>query len=79
MNAITKSGTNTFHGSAYDYYYNQDFYGTTAGRDVKDVRSNDQYENAVGFTVGGPIIKDKLFFFANGEYIKLTPATFYPW
>ena len=80
MNAITKSGTNTFHGSAYDYYYNQDFYGTTAGRDVKERKKlNDQYENTVGFTVGGPIVKDKLFFFANGEYIKkLTPATFIP-
>ena len=80
MNAITKSGTNTFHGSAYDYYYNQDFYGTTAGKDVKERKKlNDQYENTVGFTVGGPIVKDKLFFFANGEYIKkLTPATFIP-
>lgn len=80
MNAITKSGTNTFHGSVYDYYYNQDFIGSTAGKDIKNRKKLDsQYENAVGFTIGGPIVKDKLFFFANGEYIKkLTPATFVP-
>lgn len=80
MNAITKSGTNTFHGSVYDYYYNQDFYGTTAGKDVENRKKLDkQYENTVGFTLGGPIVKDKLFFFANGEYVKgVRPSTFTP-
>lgn len=80
MNAITKSGTNTFHGSIYDYYYNQDFYGTTAGKNVENRKKLDkQYENTVGFTLGGPIVKDKLFFFANGEYVKgIRPSTFTP-
>ena len=80
MNAITKSGTNTFHGSVYDYYYNQDFFGTTAGKDVKTRKALDkQYENTVGFTLGGPILRDKLFFFANGEYVKgVRPSTFTP-
>jgi len=80
MNAITKSGTNTFHGSVYDYYYNQDFFGTTAGKDVKTRKALDkQYENTVGFTLGGPILRDKLFFFANGEYVKgIRPSTFTP-
>ena len=71
MNAITKSGTNTFHGSVYDYFYNQDFFGTTPGKDVKNRKKLDkQYENTVGFTFGGPIIQDMLFFFANGEFIN---------
>lgn len=80
MNAITKSGTNAFHGSVYDYYYNQDFYGTTAGKDVKLRKKLDkQYENTVGFTLGGPIVQDKLFFFANGEYVKqVIPSTYIP-
>ena len=78
MNAITKSGTNIFHGSAYDYFYNQDFYGTTAGKDVKSRKKFDkQYENTVGFTLGGPIVKNKLFFFANGEYVKGVRPTVY--
>ena len=80
MNAITKSGTNAFHGSVYDFYHNQDFYGTTAGKDVKERKKLDkQYENTVGFTLGGPIVQDKLFFFANGEYVKqVNPSTYIP-
>ena len=80
MNAITKSGTNTFHGSVYDYYYNQDFFGTTPGKDVKNRKKLDkQFENTVGFTFGGPIIKDKLFLFANGEYVQqVYPSNYIP-
>ncbi len=79
INAITKSGTNTFKGSIYNYYNNQDFYGTTAG-DIpsKERKSlNKQFQSTTGFTFGGPIIKDKLFFFANGEIEKNSyPATY---
>lgn len=72
INAVTKSGTNEFHGSAYGYYNNQDFYGKTPGkkgRDYSDERTSltDQYSSTYGITVGGPIIKDKLFFFLNYE------------
>ncbi len=79
INAITKSGTNTFSGSLYDYYYNQDFYGTTAGKDVANRKKiNEQYSNILGVTLGGPIIKDKLFFFVNGEMTKQSyPAEVY--
>lgn len=79
INAITKSGSNKFAGSLYDYYYNQDFFGTTAGKNVADRKKlSDQYSNTVGFTLGGPIVKDKLFFFVNGEYVKQSyPAESY--
>lgn len=70
INAITKSGSNKFTGSVYDYFYNQDFIGTTSGADVKERKKYDkQYNNTLGFTLGGPIVKDKLFFFVNGEYV----------
>lgn len=76
INAITKSGSNTFRGSAYDYFHNQDFYGTTAGADVaKRTKLDKQMENTLGFTLGGPIIKDKLFFFVNGEYVDRKTQT----
>lgn len=77
INAITKSGTNRLSGSLYDYYQNQDFYGTTPGKDVANRKKLDkQYANTLGLTLGGPIIKDKLFFFVNGEYVDETyPST----
>lgn len=68
INAITKSGTNTVHGSLYGYYNNQDFIGKTAGKDVSDrEKLSEQSKKIYGFTIGGPIIKNKLFLFANAE------------
>ena len=73
INAITKSGTNTFHGSAYWYYNHENFYGKTPGKDAKERKKlGDQSSATYGFTLGGPIVKDKLFFFANYERVKET-------
>ena len=73
INAITKSGTNTFHGSAYWYYNNENFYGKTPGKNViNPTKLGDQSSGTYGLTLGGPIIKDKLFFFANYERVKET-------
>ncbi len=79
INAITKSGTNAFKGSAYTYYNNHDFYGTTPGRDVASREKLEQQATRIyGFTLGGPIVKDKLFFFVSGEYNReLSPSSFY--
>ena len=79
INAITKSGTNSFAGSAYAYYNNQDFYGTTAGRDVEHREKLEQQSSRIhGVTFGGPIVKDKLFFFVSGEYnINSSPSSHY--
>ncbi len=65
VNAVTKSGTNNFHGSVFGFYRNQDL---TGGK----VRGNkifvpDLNHLQSGFSIGGPIIKNKLFFFANAE------------
>ncbi len=67
ISAITKSGTNTFTGSVYTYYRNQDFNGRNVG-DVKLAESEKTANKLYGARVGGPIIKNKLFFFLNGEY-----------
>src|SRR5438128_1124389 len=65
VNAITKSGTNEFHGSAFGYGQNQNFVGTdTAGVSVP---VSDYQQQQYGFTVGGPIIRDRLHFFVSGD------------
>jgi len=61
INVITKSGTNQFHGSAFEYLQNtalnaRGFYNTTGQKSV-------EHWNEYGGTVGGPVIKNKLFFF----------------
>ena len=71
VNAITKSGTNTFKGSAYVYHKNENMQGDAVKRQqITGAREKSQ-TTTYGFTLGGPIIKDKLFFFANGEMIKI--------
>ncbi|MBR2063548.1 MAG: TonB-dependent receptor [Bacteroidales bacterium] len=68
VNAITKSGTNTFKGSAYVYHRNENMRGNmAAGKEVSGARDKDR-NTTYGFTLGGPIIKNKLFFFVNAEY-----------
>ncbi|NER11944.1 TonB-dependent receptor [Leptobacterium flavescens] len=65
VNAVTKSGTNDFKGTAYFFFRNQDFTGDKVDGD--DIIVPDLEQTQVGFSIGGPIIKNKLFFFANFE------------
>ena len=68
VNAVTKSGTNTLKGSAYMYHRNENMRGNmVAGQEVSGARDKDR-NTTYGFTLGGPIIKNKLFFFVNAEY-----------
>ena len=67
MNAITKSGTNQFKGSAYVYHRNENMRGNVVDGSSLGERDIDRY-TTYGATLGGPIIKDKLFFFVNFEY-----------
>lgn len=71
ISAVTKSGTNTYHGSVYGYYRDQSFNGRNVG-DVKLPEQQSNKNSIYGATVGGPIIKNKLFFFLNGEFEKST-------
>lgn len=68
INAITKSGTNKFKGSAYTYFNNQDMRGNRVD-DVDFGVRPEESTTTYGMTLGGPIIKDKLFFFVNAEAI----------
>lgn len=65
INAVTRSGTNTFTGSAYYFNKNQDLQGKKVGENT--LEALDAATNNFGFRLGGPIIKNKLFFFVNAE------------
>ena len=69
VNAITKSGTNTFRGTAYTYFQNQDTRGNKVNGVDLGARAQES-KTVYGVTLGGPIIKNKLFFFVNYEQTK---------
>jgi hypothetical protein len=71
VNAITRKGTNEFSGSVYGYYRDQSFNGTKVA-DFTLPEATETSTQIIGARVGGPIIKDKLFFFINGEYENST-------
>lgn len=71
MNVVTKSGTNEFHGTLFEFFRNdkldaRNFFART--------RPKNRYNN-FGGTVGGPIKKDKLFFFLSNEYRRIQQNT----
>ncbi len=70
VNAITKSGTNTFRGSAYIFHRNENMRGDAVER-TQIGQAREKFKvTTYGAAIGGPIIKDKLFFFVNGEMTK---------
>ena len=76
VNVVTKSGTNQIHGDAWEFYrnsaYDARYYFNNSGQPAF-------HRNQFGATIGGPIIKNKLYFFAYYEGLRqATPATFGP-
>lgn len=71
MNAVTRSGTNDFSGSAYMFWRNENQQGDKVGTNNPLVKQSLQ-DNTYGFRLGGPILKNKLFFFVNAERGKRT-------
>ncbi len=66
INAVTKSGTNTFHGTAYYLFRNENLMGDKINK--QSITKNPLDNKTYGASVGGPIIKNKLFFFINAEH-----------
>jgi Carboxypeptidase regulatory-like domain len=85
VNAVTRSGSNTFSGSAFANYRSDKFMGDSIGQVFNGVKTpaiavpKAAFNvKQVGFRLGGPIVKDKLFFFINGETeLRTDPGTVY--
>ncbi|MBI4886693.1 MAG: TonB-dependent receptor, partial [Acidobacteria bacterium] len=80
VNAVTRSGTNAFHGSGFEFWRNHRFNATHPFARVRPdgAREGDGLNrNQFGGTVGGPIVADRLFFFGGyqGTYIRQTPTS----
>jgi outer membrane receptor protein involved in Fe transport len=74
VNLVTKSGTNLFHGSAYEYNRVSALSSNTEQNESTDTPKGVFTRNDFGFALGGPIKKDKLFFFNNTEWIRVRSA-----
>ncbi len=84
INVITKSGTNEFHGSAFEFYRDKGMNANTFVNNRAGARKSPYHFNQFGGTLGGRIIKDKLFFFfsydgqRNAQTQLVTPVTLPP-
>jgi hypothetical protein len=74
INVITRGGSNNLHGSGYVYYRSQ----KTSARNAFDLSGKKRFEQRIypGLTLGGPIVKNKAFFFTSYEALKLDEARF---
>ena len=70
LNAIIKSGTNSFHGDVYEFFRND----ALDGRNAFDSSRQPYHQNQFGATLGGPIIKDRTFFFVDYEGFRVIQA-----
>jgi hypothetical protein len=72
INVITKSGSNEWHGSAFEFFRNDALNWRTHTEELNDEPKSDYNRNQYGGSFGGPIIKDKLFFFVAPERLDQT-------
>jgi hypothetical protein len=76
FNTIVVSGTNSFHGRAYEYFQNRNLNALDTSLSNQGITKIPRYDNnRFGGQIGGPVIKNKLFFFANFEYNPIGQAT----
>jgi hypothetical protein len=70
VNAVTKSGTNEYKGTVYGFFRNKDMTGGKV--DGLSINRGDLKQTQFGFSLGGPIIKNRLFYFVNHEQSRLS-------
>jgi len=76
FNVLLKSGSNEIHGSIYEYFQNRDLNALDQQQRDSGVTSQPRYDNnRLGATIGGPVLKNKLFYFGDFEYNPLGQAS----
>jgi outer membrane receptor protein involved in Fe transport len=71
VNVVVKSGTNALHGSGYEFFRNDSLATNTFDNKARDIEKSPFDRNQYGGSAGGPIKRDKAFFFASAEYIRV--------
>ena len=71
---VTKSGTNSFHGSAWEYNRVSAYTANTFDNDSNGVPKGQYTRNQFGYEVGGPAIKNKLYFYQSTEFLRVRSA-----
>ena len=74
VNVATKSGTNLFNGTAYDFIRNDALATNTFDNRANDIEKGKFTRHQGGFSIGGPVKRDKMHFFSNLEYIRVRSA-----
>jgi hypothetical protein len=72
---VTKAGTNQFHGNAYEYFENQNFAANSWSNNYNRVAKGKYHQHQFGGQVGGPIFRNKLFFFADYSGLRYSNST----
>jgi outer membrane receptor protein involved in Fe transport len=71
INLTSKSGSNSFHGSAWEFNRLSDYTANTYDNAVQGIPKGKYARNQFGYTIGGPVVKDKLFFFQSTEWLRV--------
>jgi outer membrane receptor protein involved in Fe transport len=74
VNVVTKSGTNSFHGSGYEFNRLSAYTANTFDNNATGTPKGKYTRNQFGYTIGGPAIKNKLFFFDSTEWVRVRSA-----
>jgi outer membrane receptor protein involved in Fe transport len=80
VNVATKAGSNQFHGTAYEFNRVSDFSSNSFQNNANEQPKSTFVRNQFGYSAGGPILKNKLFFFSSTEWIRVrSAATSFAW
>ena len=71
VNVATKSGTNQIHGTVYEFFRNDALAANTFDNNANEIKPGEFDRHQAGFSLGGPVVKDKVHFFMSREYIRV--------